>query len=83
MHPYYIFLHKIMLLYLEVSKIWVLSYVTYIATDRNFLTTDFSDQIFSLIVIVVFVNFSHFYLLQNHWANWHNALGKEDSSVFK
>lgn len=60
MHPYYIFLHKIMLLYLEVSKIWVLRYVTYIATDRHFLTTDFSDQNFPLSFIVVFVNFHIF-----------------------
>lgn len=63
-----------MFLYLEVSKIWVLRPVTYIATDRNFLTTDFSDQNLSLSVIVVFVNFSHFYLLQNHWDNF-NQIG--------
>ena len=41
-----------------------------------------------LSVVVVVVNFSHFLLLQNHWANfnqtWYNVfLGKRDSSVFK
>ena len=37
---------------------------------------------------VVFVNFSHFLLLQNHWANFNQALykaplGEVDSSLFK
>ena len=47
----------------------------------------FSDQSLSVVILVV-INFSHFHLLQNRWANinqtWHRAsLGKGDSSLFK
>ena len=41
-----------------------------------------------LLSVIVFVNFSHFLLHQNHWANfnqtWHKAsLGEGDSCLFK
>ena len=47
----------------------------------------FSDQNLSVVVVVV-VNFSHFHLLENHWAyfnqTWHKAsIGEGDSSLFK
>ena len=48
----------------------------------------FSDQNVVVVVVGVVVNFSHFHLLQNHWANfnqtWHKAsLGEGNSSLMK
>ena len=69
--------------------------MTFSFSDQNLslelkALVSFSVQNLSVVVVgVVVLNFSHFYLLlQNHWANfnhsWHKAcLGEHDSILFK
>ena len=48
----------------------------------------FSDHNVSFVVFILVINFKHFLLLHNHWANFNQtcykaSLGERDSSLFK